>query len=153
MATDSLPEPLRAKLHLEISRYDDREFLKAMLAVCVLCALADDDVSLEERLEIDAILSADPVLQRFDLKNAHDVFDDYLGALRSEPEGARAVLRERVERLGATSPKQARTAMRAAWLVVAADGAITMREDAMFCHLCGLAGLDADIVRRGVELI
>ena len=41
---------LRAKLKTDIDRFRDRSFLKAAMAVSALTALADGDVSFEERI-------------------------------------------------------------------------------------------------------
>ncbi|MBT5433299.1 MAG: tellurite resistance TerB family protein [Rhodospirillaceae bacterium] len=151
MTSEPLPAILHDKLHEEVEQFADRDFLKAVLGVSVLCALADDEISIEERFQIDDVLAQDPVLSTFDTTRATRIFDDFAEAVQIDPERARDVLMAKVKRIGESNAKQARTAMRAAWLIIAVDGTITMREDATFCYLCSLAGLEADIVRLGVE--
>ena len=41
------------KLVVEVRRYQNKEFLKAAMAVCALSAYADDEVSFAERYSID----------------------------------------------------------------------------------------------------
>jgi len=151
MAGDSLPAFLIEKLREELGRYRERGFLKAVLAASALCSLADGEISIEERYQIDNILAGDLALSRFDGAKAAAIFDDYARALREDPLRARDVLMQKVERLGDHDPKQARTAMRAAWLVVTANDVVTPAEDAMFYQLCTAVGLDPDVVRLGVE--
>jgi len=47
---------LRAKLRDQLARYRNREFLKAMMAVCALTALAGGELRLTEKYEVERII-------------------------------------------------------------------------------------------------
>lgn len=141
--------PLMVKLSTEVERFRDRPFLKAAMAVSALAAQADGDVSLEERYRIDAILEREPVLAGFDTGKAISIFDEYIHALRSEPERSRRILMAKIERM-ATKPKRARTLMRVAWLIIAADNRVLPNEVRTFDDLCHALALEPDRVRSGV---
>jgi len=139
---------LKDKLKSDIERFRDRAFLKAAMAVSALTALADGDVSLEERYRIDAILAREPTLSAFNGNKAVAIFQDYVYELGREPERARRVLMSKVERM-AEKPRKARTLMRVSWLIIAADGEVKPGEAQAFDELCAALMLDPEDVRRG----
>ena len=140
---------LMTKLKTDIERFRDRSFLKAAMAVSALTALADGDISLEERYRIDAILEREPVLKTFNSGKAISIFNDYVHALRTEPDRSRRILMSKIERM-AVKPRRARTLMRVSWLIIAADEHVEPGENAAFEELCSALSLDPEDVRRGV---
>ena len=56
------------KLVTEVRRYQNKDFLKAAMAVCALAANADDEVDLAERYSIDRALETEPALRLFDFE-------------------------------------------------------------------------------------
>jgi tellurite resistance protein TerB len=142
---------LGEKLRNDIERFRDRAFLKATMAASALVALADGEVSLEERYRIDAILEREPSLARFPASKAVAIFQDYVHALKTEPDRARRILFGKVER-EAVKPRRARTLMRVAWLIIAADEEVQPSEAALFEELCRRLSLDPEDVRRGVPV-
>ncbi len=58
-----LERPLLDKLGAEVSRYQDKDFLKATMAVCALTAMADDEVKLEERCSINLAIRTEPAFR------------------------------------------------------------------------------------------
>ncbi len=129
------------KLVTEVRRYQNKDFLKAAMAVCALAANADDEVNLAERYSIDRALETEPALNLFDAAKAVRILDDYIFALREEGDAAKAVLDNKVRRFAGTH-KRARTLMRVAYLIIAADQEIVAAERAEFDRLCALLGLD-----------
>jgi tellurite resistance protein TerB len=123
---------LRAKLKNELDRYRNRDFLKAMMAVCALTALADGEFNIAEKYEVERIIDTTDVLRVFDSKKVVGIFDDYVHAIRNEERGrVQKVLNNKIARF-ATDYKGSRTLLRAAYLVMAADGEITADELAEF---------------------
>jgi tellurite resistance protein len=119
---------LRAKLKDEMDRYRNRDFLKAMMAVCALTALADGDFNIAEKYEVERIIDTTDVLRVFDSKKVVGIFDDYVHAIRNEDHTrVRKVLNNKIDRF-ALDYKGSRTLLRAAYLVMAADGEITPDE-------------------------
>ena len=123
---------LRAKLKDELDRYRNRDFLKAMMAVCALTALADGDFNISEKYEVERIIDTTDVLRVFDSKKVVGIFDDYVHAIRNEdPARVLKVLNNKIARF-ALDYKGSRSLLRAAYLVMAADGEITGQELAEF---------------------
>ena len=108
------------KLVTEVRRYQDKDFLKAAMAVCALAANADNEVNLSERYSIDRAIETEPALNLFDATKAVRILDDYIFALREEGDAAKAVLDNKVRRFAGTH-KRSRTLMRVAYLIIAAD--------------------------------
>ena len=129
------------KLVVEVRQFHNREFLKAAMAVCALAAVADDEVKLSERYQIDAILAKDPALLVFDAEKAIDTLYAYIHALQTDWSSAAYVLYKKIRRM-AGNHKRARTLMRVAYLVIAADGEINQKERAEFWRICDMLNLD-----------
>ncbi len=129
------------KLATEVRRYQNKDFLKAALAVCALAANADDEVNLAERYSIDHIIANEPALQAFDASKAIEVLDDHIYALRQEGEPAKQILYNKVRRM-AGDHKKSRTLLRIAYLIIAADHEIREQEKQEFARLCALLDLE-----------
>ncbi len=136
------------KLVTEVRRYQNKNFLKAAMAVCALAANADDEVNLAERYSIDRALETEPALRLFDPAKAIRILDDYIFALRDEGDAAKAVLDNKVSRF-AGDHKRSRTLMRVAYLIIAADQEVHAAERAEFDRLCALLDLDPGQVWPG----
>ena len=136
------------KLVTEIRRYQNKDFLKAAMAVCALAANADNEVNLSERYSIDRAIETEPALNLFDAAKAVRILDDYIFALREEGDAAKAVLDNKVRRFAGTH-KRSRTLMRVAYLIIAADQQIIAAERAEFDRLCTLLDLDHSQVWPG----
>lgn len=119
---------LRTKLKDELERYRNRDFLKAMMAVCALTALADGELGLAEKYQVEKIIEMTPALRVFDPHKAVAIFDEYAHALREE-DRARVlrVLNNKIARFS-LDYKRSRTLLRGAYLVMAADGETTDAE-------------------------
>ncbi len=139
---------LLEKLATEVRRYQNKDFLKAAMAVCALAANADDEVNLAERYSIDRALEIEPALKLFDATKAVRILDDYIHALREHGAAAREVLDNKVRRF-AGDHKRSRTLMRVAYLIIAADQEIVAAERAEFDRLCTLLDLDHSQVWPG----
>lgn len=134
---------LLAKLELELRRFRDKEFLKATMAACVLVAAADGAIDPVEQATVRQAFDRLPVLRALDTAKALQLFDEYRAAL-DDPDRerrARRVLYRKIERFEGRY-KQARTLLRAAYLVLGADGVDDPAEIREFKRLCGLLGLD-----------
>ena len=116
------------------------------LAVFGLDDLQDEIASslpygLQRRLEIARALATEPALQNLDRRKATDTLYDYIHALRSDGEHSKRILHNKVGRM-AGDHKRARTLMRVAYLIIAADGEIRDAERDEFARLCRLLGLE-----------
>jgi tellurite resistance protein len=68
---DILERLLLDKLRAEVSRYQIKDFLKAVMAVCALTASADDQVLLAERCAITSAIKSEPAFHGFDVDKAN----------------------------------------------------------------------------------
>jgi tellurite resistance protein TerB len=136
-----MEQTVLVKLVVEVRQFHNRDFLKAAMAVCALAAVADNEVKLSERYQIDAILAKEPALLAFDANKATDTLYAYIHALQTDWRSAADVLYKKIRRM-AGNHKRARTLMRAAYLVIAADGEINSRERAEFWRICDMLKLD-----------
>ncbi len=139
------------KLAAEVEHYQDKDFLKAAMAVFVLTAHADGSMGLFERCHIDRTLMTEPGLKEFDFDKATEILEGYATALQEQGEPAKKVLYNKVRRM-ADKPKKARTLMRASYLIITADRRIGDDERREFRHLCGLLELAPGEVWRKLEL-
>ena len=142
-----MEQTLMDKLVFEVRHYRTKEFLKAVMAVCALAALADDEFKLSERYRILQIFASQEALKQLDFNKAVAILDDYVHALREDGAAAKEVLYRKVARM-AGKPKRARTMMRVAYLIMVADEEVTDSEIAEFRRLCAQLGLEADKVWR-----
>ncbi len=149
---DVLERRLLDKLGGEVNRYQDKEFLKATMAVCALTALADEEVSLEERRDIDQAIRLEPSLATFNLEKANKILDSYIFELTRSCEAGKNVLYDKVRRI-ARDHKKARTVMRVSYLIITADHQVHDKELAEFKRLCGILQLDPDEVWQNAKIL
>jgi tellurite resistance protein TerB len=136
-----MEHPLLKKLVTEVQRYQNKEFLKAAMAVCALSANSDDEISVAERYRIDYAIASEPALQIFDEKKATRMLDDFIFALQEDGNSAEEILHNKVHSV-AGDHKKARTLMRVAYLIITADREIQDGEMQEFERLCRLLDLD-----------
>ncbi len=139
--------PLLAKLEIELRRFRDKEFQRATLAACLLIAEADGAIDPAEEASIRSAFDRLPILRELDADKALALFEQYRALLADPLEGPRArrVLYRKVERFQGRY-KHARTLLRAAYLVLGADGVDHPDEIREFKRLCGLLGLEPRLV-------
>ena len=136
-----MKQPLMEKLVDEARHYRSKEFLKSVMAVCALVALADGELQVVERQRIFQAFARVPALRELDLHKALQILQDYAGALREDGATAKVVLYRKVRRM-AGKHKRTRTMMRLAYMIITADDEVHEAELNEFRHLCGLLNLD-----------
>lgn len=140
---------LTEKLRREVERYRNKDFLKAVLAVCALSARANPTISLDTRYRIDGILDSLDLIELFDRHKVTDILNDYIYAFEEDRTRAVEVLDAKVRRL-AGDHKKSRTLLRIAWLIMMADDRVSPTERAEFDRLCGLLSVQPRIVMEGL---
>jgi len=136
-----MDDHLLEKLTDEVKHYENKDFLKAAMAVCALTAVADNEVTLSEHHRIGYALAMVPALRALDAEKAIDILYEYIYALRTNGEEATQILHAKVKRM-AGDHKRARTLMRVCYMVMTADGKIEEAERAEFNQLCALLDLE-----------
>ena len=141
---------LTEKLRLELERYRNKDFLKAVLAVCALSAHADSKIGLATRYRVDDVLDRLDLIQLFDRAKVNEVLDDYIYGIDQDAAAAAEILHAKIQRI-AGDHKKARTLLRIAYLIIIADDLITPAEQAEFNRLCQILAIDPALVTKGLE--
>ncbi len=136
---------LLEKLVVEARHWRNKELLKAVMAVFALAAVADGELPVAARQGLFQAFARTPALRELDLHKALAVLRDYAEAFRADPAGARAVMEAKLRRL-AGKHKRARTALRLAYLLLAAKGAVCEAERTEFRRLCTLLDVEPEQV-------
>lgn len=123
----------------EVERFQNRDFLEAVMAVAALAAMADGEYGLAEKYRAEELLAEIPIFDVFDLSEAMEILDEDVFALREDRAGATRDLEARVAAY-ADDPDRARTLLRAAHAIITSDGVITDSERAEFERLADLLG-------------
>ena len=140
-----MSDSILQKLVLEVHRYQNRDFLKAAIAVCALTAYADQNVSIAERYRIDYAFAHEPSLQVFDKDKVVSTLDDFLYHLKQEGAVAKTVLDNKIRRI-AGDHKKSRTLMRVAHLIITADRLVSEIEMNEFTRIGALLDIETDQV-------
>ena len=136
---------LLEKLVVEARHWRNKELLKAVMAVFALAGLANGELPVAARQGLFRAFARHPALRELDLHKALAVLHDYAEALGAEPAGAKAVMEAKLRRLTGKH-KRARTALRLAYLLLAAKGALSEPERAEFRRLCALLAVEPEQV-------
>ena len=136
---------LLEKLVVEARHWRNKELLKAVMAIFALAALADGELPVAARQGLFQAFARIPALRELDLHKALAVLHDYAAALGADPAGATAVMEGKLRRL-AGKHKRARTALRLAYLILAAKGAPCTAELTEFRRLCALLDIEPEQV-------
>lgn len=132
----------------EVERFQHRGFLEALMAVAALAAMADGEYGIAEKYRAEELLAELPIFDVFELREAMEILDGDVFALRSDRVAATRKLETRVAGF-AGSPDRARTLLRAAHAIIACDGAISAAERAEFERLARLLGLEPSELSLG----
>ena len=141
---------LTEKLRREIERYRNKDFVKAVVAVCALTAAADPKISLATRYRVDAVLDRLDLVQLFDRTKITELLDEYIAAFGADPDRTAEILHNKIRRVAADY-KRSRTLLRIAYLIIIADDLITPAEQAEFNRLCQILAIDPALVTKGLE--
>ena len=136
---------LLEKLVVEARHWRNKELLKAVMAIFALAGLADGELPVAARQGLFQAFARNPALRELDLHKALAVLRDYAEAFRADPAGATAIMEGKLRRM-AGKHKRARTALRLAYLLLAAKGALSEPERTEFRRLCALLTVEPEQV-------
>jgi tellurite resistance protein len=141
---------LTEKLRREVERYRNKDFLKAVLAVCALSARANPTIALDTRYRIDRILDSLDLVELFDRHKVTEILNDYIYAFEEDRARAVEVLDAKVRRI-VGDHKKSRTLLRIAYLIMMADERMSASEQAEFDRLCQLLSIEPEVVTSGLQ--
>ncbi len=136
---------LLEKLVVEARHWRNKELLKAVMAIFALAGLANGELPVAARQGLFQAFARQPPLRELDLHKALAVLRDYAAALGADPAGAKAVMEAKLRRM-AGKHKRARTALRLAYLLLAAKGELNEAERTEFPRLCALLDVEPEQV-------
>lgn len=143
-----MAESFLSAVRREVGRFQNRNFLEALMAVAALAAMADDDYGIAEKYRAEELLAEIPIFEVFDLSEAMEILDEDVYALRSDKTKATRSLEARIAGF-ARDQGRARTLLRAAHAIITSDGEVTASEQAEFERLASLLGQEADALALG----
>ncbi len=125
----------------QMERHRNRPFLQATMAACALVAVADGEVSFNERIRVDQILDALEALKVFDPHEAVDIFNGYTEDILKSPrdgrERAMAALKAVVD-----DREKATLLMRIFLAICEAGGGKSLVKQIEVVMLCGIIGIE-----------
>src|SRR5664279_1573265 len=104
------------KLRLEFERYRNKDFVKAVLAVCSLTACADPTTSPATRHRVESILHRLDRLGCIDRVQADLILKAFVLAIEQDMDRASAILHNKIARF-AGDYKKLRTLLRIAYII------------------------------------
>jgi tellurite resistance protein TerB len=137
------------KLRSELERYRNKDFLKAVLAVCALTSCADPTTSLATRYRVETVLDRLDTVCHYGRDKASAILDEYTDALQNDFDRAADILHGKVRRF-AGDYKRLRTLLRVAYMIIVADGTITPAEQAEFDRLCRVLSIEPGALIGGL---
>jgi tellurite resistance protein TerB len=140
---------LLEKLVVEARHWRNKELLKAVMAVYALAALTGGELPVAARQGLLQAFARHPPLRELDLHKALQVLRDYAAALGADEAGAKAVMEGKLRRL-AGKHKRARTALRLAYLILTAKGALGETQQGEFSRICALLDVEPGEVWEGL---
>ena len=141
---------LNEKLRFEFERYRNKDFIKAVLAVCALTACADPTTSPATRHRVESILDRLDRTGCFSREKSDAILEGFFCAIEGDMDRASRTLHNKIHRF-AGDYKKLRTLLRIAYVIVVADGVITPAEQAEFDRLCYLLSVEPGAIIGGLQ--
>jgi tellurite resistance protein TerB len=154
-----MPEFLQSLSQLyqaQLQRHRNRPFLRAAMAACALVSVASGSVSFRHRVHVDRLMDTLDALKVFDPHEGVEQFNQFVDALKADPEAGHRHALEVIADEVAHEPEKARLLGRICLAVSQRDGVIPAaewREVASLCRCLGVApttcGLDEIVTSAG----
>jgi len=126
---------------VQLERHRNRPFLRAVMAACALVAMTGGGVSLRDRARVDQVLETLEALKVFDPHEGVELFNDYVAALRADPEAGRRAVLDAVGQEVAKEPEKAGLLGRICQAVSASEGRLGPAQGQALADLCRCIGV------------
>lgn len=132
---------MTAQLKTETSKFKNKDFASATMAMCALIAAADGTIDASERSKVAALITSNDVLSIFPASELRDRFDHYCDKLSSDFDFGKV---EAIQALGKVKkkPAEARAVVQIGIIIGGADGTFDPTEQAMVRAACQALGID-----------
>jgi tellurite resistance protein TerB len=131
----------RANLSAEVSKFQNRAFMEAVVSGCALVAAADGSIDASEKQKMAQFLERSDELKHFDIRQVIEVFNKAAGDFEFDHEIGKANALKTIGKIRGKDD-QARLLIRVVCAIGAADGNFDADEKAMVRMIAKDLGLD-----------
>jgi len=132
---------ISANLVGEAKRFKNKEFHEAVVAACALIAFADGEVTADEKKKMSGFMQVNEAMNVFDVSKTISIFNKYIEQMEFDMDIGSS---EALSAIGKLRKKtnEARSVVRIACAIGAADGDFDSSEKAAVRKICGELSLD-----------
>ena len=131
----------RANLAAEVSKFQNRAFMEAVVSGCALVAAADGSIDATEKQKMAQFLERSDELKHFDIRQVIEVFNKVSGDFEFDHEIGKASALKTIGKIRGKDD-QARLLIRVVCAIGAADGDFDADEKSMVRMIAKDLGLD-----------
>jgi tellurite resistance protein TerB len=133
-------QDMNAQLQTQASKFKNKDFANASMAVCALLAAADGKIDPEERRKVAALITSNDVLSIFPASDLRDNFDRYCDKLTSDFDFGKIECIQAIAKLK-KKEDQARAIIQIGIIIGGADGNFDAEERAVVKDVCNAVGI------------
>ena len=133
---------IKAGLTAEVGRFKNKDFHTAVVAACALIAYADGEVSADEKKKMAGFMQVNDAMRVFDLNKTIEIFNKFIFQMEFDLDIGRSEALTAIAKLNGKTA-EARTVVRLACAIGAADGDFDNSEKAAVKTICSELSLDA----------
>ena len=133
---------VKTGLVTEAKRFKNKDFHTAVVAACALIAYADGEVSADEKKKMAGFMQVNDAMKIFDINTTIEIFNKYIQQMEFDLDIGRSEALTAIAKLSGKSA-EARTVVRLACAIGAADGDFDDSEKAAVRTICNELSLDA----------
>ncbi len=128
-------------LATEAQRYKNKDFHTAVVASCALIAYADGEVSADEKKKMAGFMQVNDAMKTFDVNTTIEIFNKFIQQMEFDLDIGRSEALTAIAKLSGKNA-EARTVVRLACAIGAADGDFDNLEKAAVRSICNELSLD-----------
>ncbi len=133
---------VKTGLVTEAKRFKNKDFHTAVVAACALIAYADGEVSADEKKKMAGFMQVNDAMKIFDINTTIEIFNKYIQQMEFDLDIGRSEALTAIAKLSGKAA-EARTVVRLAGAIGAADGDFDDSEKAAVRTICNELSLDA----------
>ncbi|HST81754.1 MAG TPA: TerB family tellurite resistance protein [Kineosporiaceae bacterium] len=133
-------QDMNAQLQTQASKFKNKDFANASMAMCALLAAADGKIDPEERRKVAALIGSNDVLSIFAASDLRDNFERYCTKLTSDFDFGKLECVQAIAKLK-SKPDQARAVIQIGIIIGGADGNFDADERAVVKEACFAVGI------------
>lgn len=132
---------VKTGLITEAKRFKNKEFHMSVVAACALIAYADGEVSADEKKKMAGFMRINDAMKIFDINTTIEIFNKFIQQMEFDLDIGRSEALTAIAKLSGKTA-EARTVVRLACAIGAADGDFDDSEKAAVRSICSELSLD-----------